>query len=250
MLRGKWMQRKPDIVLVRCDKVLHGQSAPERVGWQELVCTWSTWSTWSAWHMGAWRAREYITQGCVAQGWQELEVKLECTWSTWSYAWSCTESWTYTWRIYLTYCLNLKCLDLVWLSICLPEPDIAVGRAHEPGPCPDREGGELEVHRQPRALRPEPGEGGDDWGHGQWVYRGKNTESSAESREQKAESREQWEVPAGGEKTHLAGDGGALTCTWPSTIGTGTTTVKRGGPSSGRWRLAGDGLLARGRDDK
>ena len=29
MLRGKRMQRKPDIVLVRCDKVLHGQSAPE-----------------------------------------------------------------------------------------------------------------------------------------------------------------------------------------------------------------------------
>ena len=53
-----------------------------------------------------------------------------------------------------------------------------------------------------------------------------------------------------GEKTHLAGDGGALTCTWPSTIGTGTTTVKRGGPSSDRWRLAGDELLARGRDNK
>ena len=79
-----------------------------------------------------------------------------------------------------------------------------------------------------------------------------NTESSAESREQRAESREQRAVRGArrGEKTHLAGDGGALTCTWPSTIGTGTTTVKRGGPSSDRWRLAGDELLARGRDDK
>ena len=49
----------------------------------------------------------------------------------------------------------------MWLAICLPEPDIAGGRAHEPGPRPDREGGELEVHRQPSALRPGPGEGGD-----------------------------------------------------------------------------------------
>ena len=70
----------------------------------------------------------------------------------------------------------------------------------------------------------------------------------AESRKQRAESSER--CPPGGEKTHLAGDGRALTCTWPSTIGTGTTTVKRGGPSSDRWRLAGDELLARGRDDK
>ena len=45
----------------------------------------------------------------------------------------------------------------MWLAICLPEPDIAGGRAHEPGPRPDREGGELEVHRQPSALRPGPG---------------------------------------------------------------------------------------------
>ena len=48
----------------------------------------------------------------------------------------------------------------MWLSIYLTEPDIAVGREQEPGPCPDREGGELEVHRQPTALRPEPGGGG------------------------------------------------------------------------------------------
>ena len=32
----------------------------------------------------------------------------------------------------------------MWLAICLPEPDIEGGRAHEPGPRPDRERGELE----------------------------------------------------------------------------------------------------------
>ena len=57
--------------------------------------------------------------------------------------------------------LNLECLNIVWLSICLPDPDVAGGRAHAPGPRPDREGGELEVQRQPSALRPWPGEGGD-----------------------------------------------------------------------------------------
>ena len=57
--------------------------------------------------------------------------------------------------------LNLECLDIGGLSICLPDPDVAGGRAHAPGPRPDREGGELEVQRQPSALRPWPGEGGD-----------------------------------------------------------------------------------------
>ena len=33
-------------------------------------------------------------------------------------------------------------------------------------------------------------------------------------------------------------------------IGTGTTTVKPGGPTGSKWCLAGEGLLARGRDDK
>ena len=70
------------------------------------------------------------------------------------------------------------------------------------------------------------------------MYRGKNTEKSAESSER---------CPPG--KNHLAGGGGAPTCTWPSTTGRGTTAVKRGWPPGGRWRLAGDGLLARGRDD-
>ena len=38
-------------------------------------------------------------------------------------------------------------------------PDVAGGRAQGPGPRPDREGGELEVHRQLSAhLRPGPGD--------------------------------------------------------------------------------------------
>ena len=49
----------------------------------------------------------------------------------------------------------------MWLSICLPEPDIAGGGAYEPGPRPDQEGGELEVQRQPSVLRLWPSEGGD-----------------------------------------------------------------------------------------
>ena len=46
-------------------------------------------------------------------------------------------------------------------TICLPDPDVAVGRAHAPGPRPDQEGGELEVQRQPSVLRLWPSEGGD-----------------------------------------------------------------------------------------
>ena len=44
----------------------------------------------------------------------------------------------------------------------MTDPDVAGGRAHAPGPRPDRAGGEPEVHRQLSALRPEPGDGEDD----------------------------------------------------------------------------------------
>ena len=87
---------------------------------------------------------------------------------------------------YLTYCLNLKCLDLVWLTICL-----------------------------------------------------KNTEKSAESREQRAESKEPRAV---GTDLYMA-----------LKIGTDTKTVKRGGPpggAGGEMVPSRKGLLARGRDDK
>jgi hypothetical protein len=99
---------------------------------------------------------------------------------------------------YLTYCFNLKCLDLVWLSICL-----------------------------------------------------KNTEKSAESREQKAESREQWEVPAGRKKPTLQVVVGT-DLYMALKIGTDTKTVKRGGPpggAGGEMVPSRKGLLARGRDE-
>ena len=79
---------------------------------------------------------------------------------------------------YLTYCLNLKCLDLVWLSICL-----------------------------------------------------KNTEKSAESREQRAESREPRAV--GGARREIKPTLQVVVGTdlyMALKIGTGTTTVRRGGP--------------------
>ena len=73
----------------------------------------------------------------------------------------------------------------------------------------------------------------------------------AESREQRAESREPRAV--GGARREIKPTLQVVVGTdlyMALKIGTGTTTVKRGGPSSDRWRLAGDELLARGRDDK
>ena len=38
-------------------------------------------------------------------------------------------------------------------------------------------------------------------------------------------------------KAHLAGGGGAPTCTWPSTTGRNATAVRLGWPPGNRWRL-------------
>ena len=102
---------------------------------------------------------------------------------------------------YLTYCLNLKCLDLVWLSICL-----------------------------------------------------KNTEKSAESREQRAESR----VPraVGGARREIKPTLQVVVGTdlyMALKIGTDTKTVRRGGPpgrAGGEMVPSRKGMLARGKDDK
>ena len=77
-------------------------------------------------------------------------------------------------------------------------------------------------------------------------YREQCREQRAESRKQRAESSER--CPPGKKPTLQVVVGTDLYIALK--IGTGTTTVKRGGPPGSKWCLAGEGLLARGRDDK